>query len=270
MKAVNKASALAAVAATSRGAMWVLLRVLPARRHAVVHGWPDDEGNAIEVLRGLRRRYRGRIYWLMADTGYPGPAFAAVELADTTRIVRLRKNSPQAIWFSLTAEITFFTHGLYTAVDAPRSRLVVNLWHGDGPKSARHLNLVRSTVVVSATRLWGNDKARIFGLPEDSLAVVGNPRSDQFAEPLGDEACSTLGLDPRRRRVMWLPTYRQASGPRARSWSDADKLSGSDDVALIVGALAREAERLSRNSSSSRTLGYRYLFVSRITRAARS
>ena len=98
---------------------------------------------------------------------------------------------------------------------------------------------------MSATRLWGADKARIFGIPEDSLAVVGNPRSDQFAEPLGDGVCRALGLDPTRRRVLWLPTFRQASGPRARSWSDGDKLSASDDVALIVRALAQEAERLS-------------------------
>jgi CDP-glycerol glycerophosphotransferase (TagB/SpsB family) len=121
----------------------------------------------------------------------------------------------------------------------------VNLWHGDGPKSARDTNLVRSTVVVSATRLWGADKAHIFGLPESSLAVVGNPRSDQFAEPLGDEACREMGLDPACRRVMWLPTYRQASGPRARVWSDGEKLSGNDDVAPIIRALAKEADRLS-------------------------
>lgn len=245
LKAVTKANSLAALTATSRGVMWLLLRVLPARRHAVVHGWPDNEGNAVEVVRGLRRRYRGRIYWLLADTAYKGPAFAAADLADSTRIVRLSKNSLKAVWFSLTAEVTFFTHGLYTAVDAPRNRLIVNLWHGDGPKSARDMNLVRSTVVVAASRLWGADKARIFGLPEDSLAVVGNPRSDQFAEPLGDAACTALGLDPVCQRVIWLPTYRQASGPRARSWSDGDKLSGNDDVALIVRALAQEAERLS-------------------------
>jgi hypothetical protein len=35
-----------------------------------VHGWPDDEGNAVEVLRALRRRYGGKVYWLLADIGY--------------------------------------------------------------------------------------------------------------------------------------------------------------------------------------------------------
>ena len=245
LKAVTRASSLAALAAASRGVIWALLRVLPARQHAVVHGWPDNEGNCDRGSAGITPPLPGSHLLAHGGPRYRGPAFAAAELGDSTRIVRLGKNSLRAIWFSLTAEITFFTHGLYTAVDAPRNRLVVNLWHGDGPKSARDTNLVRSTVVVSATRLWGADKARIFGLPESSLAVVGNPRSDQFAEPLGDDACTTLGLDPARRRVIWLPTYRQASGPRARSWSDGDKLSGNDDVAPIVRALAKAAERLS-------------------------
>jgi CDP-glycerol glycerophosphotransferase len=49
---------------------WSLLRLVPARPHAVVHGWPDDEGNAVEVLRALRRRYGGKVYWLLADIGY--------------------------------------------------------------------------------------------------------------------------------------------------------------------------------------------------------
>jgi len=135
MKAVTRADILAVLAKGSRGVVWTLLRVLPARRHAVVHGWPDNEANAIEVVRGLGRRYRGRIYWLLEDVGYLGPEFGAVDLADSARIVRVRKKSLKAIWFCLTAELTFFTHGLYTAVDAPRNRLVVNLWHGDGPKA---------------------------------------------------------------------------------------------------------------------------------------
>jgi CDP-glycerol glycerophosphotransferase len=244
MKAITKANTWSALSEVSRQVVWVLLRVLPARRHAVVHGWPDNEANAVEVLRGLRLRYRGRIYWLLDDVAYRGPAFAAAELADSERIVRLRKKSMRAIWFSLTAELTVFTHGLYTAVDAPRNRLVVNLWHGDGPKRSTDTQLVRSTVVVSATQLWGTYKARIFGLPENSLAVVGNPRSDQFAEPLTEDALWKLGLNPSRRFVLWMPTFREAKGPRARAWSDGDKLSRNDEVDRTVRSLVEAAERL--------------------------
>lgn len=227
----------------ARRVVWLLLRLLPPRRHAVVHGWPDSEANAVEVVRALRRRYRGTIYWLLDDLAYRGPAFAAQELSDTSRICRVPKGSVRGVWLCLTAELTFFTHGLYTAVRPPCNRLVVNLWHGDGPKSTRDTHLVRSSVVVSGAQLWGDYKATLFKLPTSSLAVVGNPRIDQFAEPLDAEALGALGLDPDRGRVLWMPTYRQASGPKSRSWSDGCNLSDRDGVGELLRETARAAER---------------------------
>ncbi|HEX6760063.1 MAG TPA: hypothetical protein VF086_16910, partial [Propionibacteriaceae bacterium] len=101
----------------------------------------------------------------MSDTGYAGPFDAADELADTSRIVRIRKNSVRSLLLALRAEATFFTHGLFTAVDPPGDRLVVNLWHGDGPKAVKDTDLIRSNVVVAATVLWGERRARMYGLP---------------------------------------------------------------------------------------------------------
>ena len=241
---MSKAGFLAHVALVSRVLAWILLRVVPVRRHAVVHGWPDGEANAIEVVRGLRRRYPGRIYWLLHDPDFPGPDVAAAELLDAGRVVRLRKNSLRAALLSLSAEVTLFTHGLYTAVKPPDDRLVVNLWHGDGPKATNDTDLVRSTIVVAQTRLWGDYKARVFGLPSSAVAVVGNPRIDEFREQLTAEQLDRLRLHPGRRTVLWLPTYRQARGPRARSMSDGDELTASEPVQQLVAALAAAAERL--------------------------
>ncbi len=242
---MSKASFLAHVVAVSRVLVWVLLRVVPARPHAVVHGWPDGEANAVEVVRGLLRRYRGRVYWLLHDPSYAGPDVAAEELKGDGRLVRVRKSSLKAGVLSLTAELTMFTHGLYTAVRPPADRLVVNLWHGDGPKATNDTNLVRSSVVVAQTRLWGEYKARVFGLPPQAVAVVGNPRIDQFGEDLTPEQLRRLGLRPERRCVLWLPTYREARGPRSRSMSDGDQLTHSEQVQQLVAALAATADRLS-------------------------
>ena len=119
---------------------------------------------------------------------------------------------------TLTAETTFFTHGLFTAVRPPRSRLVVNLWHGDGPKRARETHLVQSTVVVAGTALWGGQRPERFGLPPDRVAVVGNPRIDQFHDhPACRRAAGARARSRDRRTVLWLPTYRSASGPHGRT-----------------------------------------------------
>ena len=218
-----------------------LLRYLPARRHAVVYGWPDDEGNAVETVRALGRRYRGTVYWLLTDLAYRGPYYAAQELADTDRVVRVRKGSLRAYLLSLTAETTFYTHGLFNAVDPPDNRLVVNLWHGDGPKLAKDTHLFRSTVVVAGSALWGAQRVARFGVPRENVAVVGNPRVDQLTVGSRSEVLSRLGLDPDLRTILWLPTFRTGSTDEGQSWSDADNLSGRSGVGELVAALSRAA-----------------------------
>ncbi|MEO7634406.1 MAG: CDP-glycerol glycerophosphotransferase family protein [Sphingomicrobium sp.] len=215
--------------------------MLPPRRHAIVHGWPDDEGNAIETLRALRRRYRGRIYWLVSDANYAGPAFAVAELAADRKIIRVQRDTGRAVALALTAETTFYTHGLFTAVRPPANRLVVNLWHGDGPKFASGTDLIRSTVVVAGTRLWGHQRQQRFSLPESAVAIVGNPRIDQFSVTPASDVLERLGLDPTKRTVLWTPTYRAASGSHGRTWRDADDLTSNPELTQIVAALTRMA-----------------------------
>jgi CDP-glycerol glycerophosphotransferase len=221
-----------------RGLCWLLLRLVPPRRHAVVFGLPDDEGNAVEMVRALRRRYRGRVYWLLEDVRYPGPAFAAPELADRSRISRVQKDSLRAALLALTAETTIFSHGLFTDVVPPRNRLVVNVWHGDGLKFPAGTHLIRSSVVVAGTRLWAKQRPGRFGLPESAVATVGNPRIDQFGVTPPDDVLTRLGLEPAAHTVLWLPTYRAASGGHGRTWREADDLSSNTDVAVITRSLA--------------------------------
>lgn len=226
---------------TLRLLTWLLLRLLPSRPYALVHGWPDNEANALEVLRGLLRRYPGRVYWLLEDISFL--AVGAAPLEDE-RLVRLRKGSLTALRVGLTAEVVFFTHGLVTAVAPPAHRLVVNLWHGDGPKSTRQPRRVRSTVVVSGADLWADYKSRLFRVSRDRVLVTGNPRIDQFDQPVPEAVQRQLGLDPTRPRVLWLPTYREAQGPNGRAWRDSEPLSGNDSLAEVAQALGVAARAL--------------------------
>lgn len=219
-----------------------LLRHLPVRRHAVVYGWPDDEGNAVETVRALARRYRGTVYWLVTDLTYGGPFYATHELADTRRVVPVPKSSLRAHALALTAETTFYTHGLFNAVSPPENRLVVNLWHGDGPKLAKDTHLFRSTVVVAGTELWGSQRTARFGLPRESVAVVGNPRVDQLTAAPRSDVLTRLGLDPGLRTVLWLPTFRSGATADGRTWHDTETLAGRPGVTELVDALRRAAD----------------------------
>jgi CDP-glycerol glycerophosphotransferase len=114
----------------------------------------------------------------------------------------------------------------------------VNLWHGDGLKFPAGTHLIRSSVVLAGTRLWAQQRPGRFGLPESAVAVVGNPRIDQFHVTPPDHVLTRLGLEAGVGTVLWLPTYRAASGGHGRTWREADDLSSNTDVAVITRSLA--------------------------------
>lgn len=216
---------------------------IPPGRHAVVSGSPDDEGNSVEVVRALAGRVR--VYWLVEND--PAPLkWLICDAADGWRVTCIRKDTIRAQWLYVTARYVFFTHGLYGSPQPPETKTYVNLWHGDGPKRRSGFAVVRSTVVVSGTLLWGSMRARSFGLDERAVLSTGNPRIDQLARPAADDGLSSLGIDPSMPLVMWLPTYRETQyrgnrlGP-VRDWSDTEMLSTSMAVRTMLVMLAEEA-----------------------------
>jgi CDP-glycerol glycerophosphotransferase len=204
-------------------ASWLAMRLLPARPFAVVHGWPDWEGNSLQVLKRLPLRYSGDVYWLInADDTATGLLPYEIE----ARVKRVHKNSLRAIYLSLVAELVFFTHGLVTAVNPPRSRLVVNLWHGDGPKQMNDVGRSSATVVLASTGLWAKYKAQVFQVPLTRIAVVGHPRIELLREAPSPDALGRLGLHPDAGRlVLWLPTWRQGLRAGHRRLTEAAPLS---------------------------------------------
>lgn len=221
-----------------------VLRVMPIWRHCVVVGWPDTEGNSVEVLRHLLSRYRGKIYWLVSS-----PASELMWLVGGVahqHLVVIRKNSLHALFCYLTAEAVFFTHGLFFSPKPAGRRTFVNLWHGDGPKNTEnksYRHVVSSSIVVAGTQLWGGYKADYFGLTRDSVAVVGNPRIDQFERPATDQQLTALGLDPRKAIVLWLPTYRAVRGGLNQQWHDTEVLSAQEEIRQTLRCMASLARR---------------------------
>ena len=216
-----------------------LLRLFaPTRSHVVVAGFPDTEGNAVEVVRGLLARGEP-VHWL-TDALSPEQA-AEVLGAPSRHLSVLPKRSMAGFTSYLTARLTFFTHGLYTSPPPPRRKPVVNLWHGDGPKAPlRDPDNIRplATALVSGARLFGEIKADFLAVPQDQLLVVGNPRWDQLRHPVTDHEMRRLGLDPSRPFLVHMPTFRssRAVGSRA-GWSDTPTSGGPSTAEHSTGAL---------------------------------
>ena len=237
------------VKALVRAGLGVARRLAPTRSHVVVTAFPDTEGNAVEVLRLLLAAdAAGDVVWLTEELDATGAARALDLPSLPSRLRVVPKRSVAGLLAFLTARLTFFTHGLYLSPAPPARKPVVNLWHGDGPKAPlrdRRTTPPRATVLVSGTRRFGEIKARFLHVPLDDLLGVGNPRQDQLTRPVDDAALRTLGLDPARPFVAYLPTFRSSVTVGSRvGWQDtaasAAAYSSRDMLAGLVAG-AREA-----------------------------
>lgn len=221
----------------------ILLRILPAYRHSVVVGWPDTEGNSVEVLRWLIRHYSGKIYWLVSKP-CEELCWQISDIEEHKRVYYVQKNRLKGLIVYLTAELVFFTHGLFQSPLPNSRRIFVNLWHGDGPKRTENKEYrakIPSTYIVAGTKLWGEYKANFFGLKPERAMVVGNPRIDQFDRPATDTNLQQLGVDPSKKFILWLPTYREVKGNLNAQWSDGRKLSAQEEIKCALEHLVTTA-----------------------------
>ncbi|MBJ7357701.1 CDP-glycerol glycerophosphotransferase family protein [Nocardioides sp.] len=228
-----------------RALVRVLRLVTPTRPHVVVTGFPDTEGNAVEVIRRLLQEPGQRVDWLTGSLGTDQAARALAMTPPPGRLRVLPKRSARGFATYLTARTTFVTHGLYLSPEPPRRKPVVNLWHGDGPKAGLRdrANLPpRATVIVSGARVFGERKADFLDVPPERLLVTGNPRWDQLRRPATDDELRALGLEPDRPLVLYMPTFRSSVAVGARAgWSDTTGTSAYSSRDMLAG-LVRGAE----------------------------
>jgi CDP-glycerol glycerophosphotransferase len=204
----------------------VAMALTPARRHVFVSSWPTEEGNGVEIVRALLKRYRGRVVWVD-----PPCAESLVALGLEPRaIVRLPKNSVRAIIAFVTAEASFFTHGVYGCPQPVAHKPMINMWHGDGPKG--HTGApVPSTYIVSGSSVFGQYRAEQFGVDRSRVILSGMPRNSGLSRPIDHEQRRALGMDQHRPYILWMPTYRQAHGRGLnRSWADLENTDSDQEL----------------------------------------
>lgn len=196
----------------------------------------------MELLPALQRRYPHRVFWLVDDDPVIMRRWAAERRLDRVDVVR--KKSLKAVWLALTAEVTFFTHGLFSAVPPPANRLVVNVWHGDGPKATTQIGAIRSTVAVTGARMWREYKANLFRLRIEDVAYTGNPRTAALFRGMDSRQWTRLGLDPSDTLVVWLPTFRQGRNAAGLTWDDGSPLSERGEMELLHDLAVRSGVSL--------------------------
>ena len=207
-----------------------LLRIAPRRGHVFIASWPADEGNAVETVRALARRYRGRIVWADAPSGERLRQLGI----EPARVVAMSKNSLAAIWSFLTAEATFYTHGVYGCPKPVPGKSIVNLWHGDGVKVTAGVRIY-STYLVTSSSILSRARVHHFQVPPGNVLVTGLPRVEQLRQPSSAEQLTALGIEPGRPFAVWMPTYRQAEGAGlSGSFVDTADVSVDAEIAKAI------------------------------------
>jgi CDP-glycerol glycerophosphotransferase len=212
----------------------VLFWVLPRGPHVVVHGFPSTDGSAAETVEALSRRYPGPVVWL------DGPK-QPVSTGDRTRVLAM--NSPAGLLAFLTARATFFTHGLYWSLRPPRRKPLIDLWHGDGPKSHSGIPIA-STFEVSGSAVFGAYRSDFHEVPRENLLLTGNPRITQLARPTTPHQLVGLGIDPERPFVVHMPTYRRSqSADGETEWADFTRTDPTETLRGRTAELSAELRR---------------------------
>lgn len=225
----------------------LLSDVLQSRGRVCVYGWPDHEENSL-FAAALLSETPGLRVTLLANTPELAARWLALVGPNPGAVEIVAKNSLAGLLRASAAEVLLFTHGLYGSPDLTGRKLVINLWHGYGPKAndnAAFSARIPFSVLFCNTPVWGAAAARWLGAPHAHVRPCGNPRQLAFRRPASSEALSRLGLDARR-FVLWMPTYRGSNGAAGPKWRDAPDLpsrvdlEGGDPVSRLQG-LARAA-----------------------------
>jgi hypothetical protein len=209
------------------------LRVVPVHGTIAIHGFGDDEENALRIARAAVERSGSdvRVYLLSHD---PERSRAFYRIAAAVRGPGgreprfVRKNTVRGVWIFLTSRVVFYTHGLFGSPTSGSRRIHVLLGHGHGPKSATPNALAfeyRPDIASTNSDTWGRQVIRELGIVDPQATIVtGNPREDAFDESADRGRLSALGIDPGRPMIVWLPTYRVSDHPAYGGWSDGKRL----------------------------------------------
>lgn len=185
---------------------------------------PDYSDNSLAVARKLISLELGyKIIWLEIGSNKKIPN-------DILRhIKRVKKNSLKGMWNFASSSIAFHTHGIYSFARGA-GPLQINLWHGmpiknvgfrDGKKAR---DVVYGDITISTSEYFRKITADSFGLPLDCVWLTGLPRNDVLINrPINirQDLKNIFGIEPNKKLLFWLPTYRKSGRGDIRSDSSS-------------------------------------------------
>lgn len=217
-------------------------QVCPKKNAVVLRGYPDVEDQCLSVLMALSRmQYQGRIVWIVKDGSFDFDGIRK-KYGLTGLDLRILKNTDfRAVLAFVTSKFVLFTHGLYTQgdwgnYDPPRSKLVINLWHGMPIKSIWNylpepIEAPRAHALLATSGFYQKVMADLARVKKNDVWVTGLPRNDMlFFKKKRTARVISERIDSGE-WYLYLPTYRRSKeGFMTSDGKEYDSVLNMSDV----------------------------------------
>jgi CDP-glycerol glycerophosphotransferase (TagB/SpsB family) len=210
---------------------------VPKGKQIVIVTLPDgDDQGAALCLELKKLNWDGDIHWLVHQDAAPFIDWQRRRGLGDVKIRFLPLYSLAGIWTYLRASFVFYTHGALFNYAPPRSKLVVNLWHGMPIKriwrGVPGSVLPLSTFLTSTSDFFSKVLMEASGFGPERMLATGLPRNDFLTtiRPVSIDIVARLRGNAEH-LIFFLPTYRtSARGLKTQDGIETNSILGLSEA----------------------------------------
>ena len=150
------------------------------------------------------------------------------------RNVKFKSDSILNAMFAYFTSRVVLDSSLHTVKMRPTKKQVsIQLWHGSPLKHLPKSNTIKNgkyyTRIAYASDLFKNEMKQSFGIDDDQLLLIGNPRNDLLFQKTELPSSCSDG----RKLIVWMPTFRRGIGLQ----------EASRDIPIVTKDNCKDLER---------------------------
>lgn len=185
------------------------------KKKIVYHSFPDFSDNSFATFIYISNNLKNYSnVWLVDNYSYKNRYKKLTSnYTNSTNYKIVKKKSFLGLFHYLTANIVFYTHGIFNFLGLVSGQKKINLWHG---MPIKNIGLLNNTVVpisdyyVVTSSFYQDILSRAFGVKKNKVLIGGQTRNDFLVESKISINELFDNVDSYKQTVLWMPTYRKS------------------------------------------------------------
>lgn len=216
------------------------------RKLIVFSSYPDYTDNSYGLFKHMIKHEKMKNYqyiWLVNAANIKILKEKMKKKYKDKNIKIIKKNSLKGFFYSLIANYTFFTHGLYRKIRLNWFNRI-NLWHGMPLKNIEILDgkekVHYQKNMIATSEIFQKKICQCFEIEREKVLITGQPRNDMLFET--SEFYKKMKIDDKsyNKIIIYLPTYRKSINGEKR----IDGFYQNDKLGIIK---MEEISKLNKN-----------------------